>query len=84
MYLKRKVTEQKLTVHDTPAHNGVAECRNWTIVECIHALLHASGLSKFLWGEAAHYVIWLMNWTTMKAVDGMMPYEAAFGRKPDL
>ena len=84
LYLKRKGTVQKLTVHDTPAHNGVAKRHNRTIVECIRALLHASSLPKFLWGEAACHVVWLMNRTTMKAVDGMTPYEAAFGKKLDL
>ena len=33
MYLKSKGTVQKLTVYDTPQHNGVAEHRNHTIVE---------------------------------------------------
>ena len=35
LYLKSRGTEQKLTVHDTPAHNGVAEHRNRMIVECV-------------------------------------------------
>jgi hypothetical protein len=84
IYLEGKGTQQKLTVHDTPQHNGVAEHHNQTIVECVHALLHASGLPCTLWGEAVHHVIWLMNWTLMKGVEGMMPYEAAFNKKPDL
>ena len=46
MYLKLKGTVQKLTVHDTPQHNSVAERRNRTIVERVHALLHSSGLPK--------------------------------------
>jgi hypothetical protein len=83
-YLKSKGTAQKLTVHDTPQHNSVAECHNHTIMEQIHALLHSGCLPKMLWGEAAHHVVWLMNHTSTKAVDGMMPYEAAFGKKPDL
>jgi hypothetical protein len=37
-----------------------------------------------LWTEAARHVVWLLNRTTTKAVDGMTPYEAVFGRKPDL
>ena len=37
-----------------------------------------------MWGEAAHHVVWLMNRTRMTAVAGMTPYEAAFGKKPDL
>jgi transposase InsO family protein len=28
LYLKSKGMEQKLTVHDTPQHNGIAECHN--------------------------------------------------------
>jgi hypothetical protein len=83
-YLKSKGTAQKLTVHHTPQHNGVAERRNRTIVERIRALLHASGLPKYLWGEAARHVVWLMNHTSMKAVEGKTPYEAALGMKPDL
>jgi hypothetical protein len=46
--------------------------------------LHASGLPKFLWGEAARHVVWLMNCTLTRAVDGKTPYEAAFGKKPNL
>ena len=63
LYLKKQGTNQKLTIHDTASQNGIAECWNQTIVECIRALLHASGLPKFLWGEAACHIIWLMNWT---------------------
>ena len=84
LYLKSKGTVQKLNAHDTPQNLGVAERRNWTIVERVRALIHASGLPKFLWGEAARHVVWLMNRTSTKAVDGMTPYEAAFGKKPDL
>jgi hypothetical protein len=84
LYLKSKGTTQKSIVHDTPQHNGVAERRNCTIVEQIRALLHASGLPKTLWGEVACHVVWLLNRTTTKAVDGKTPYEAVFGKKPDL
>ena len=83
-YLKEKGTHQKLNIHDTHHQTGVAECRNRTIVERIRALLHASGLPKNLWGEAVHHVVWLLNRTTMKAVEGMTPYKAVFGKKPNL
>ena len=77
LHLKQRGTEQKLTIHDTPAYNSVAEQQNCTIIEQIHALLHASNLPKFLWGEAACHVIWLMNRMMTKAVDNSMtPYEA--------
>jgi len=84
VYLKSKGMKQKLNIHDTPQHLGVAECQNHTIVERVCALLHASGLPRFLWGEAVCHVVWLMNRTSTKAVNGKTPYEAAFGKKPDL
>jgi len=83
-YLKSKGTAQKLTVHHTPQHNGVAERCNHTIVEHIQALLHASGLPKYLCGEAVHHIVWLMNQTLTKAVEGKTPYKAALGVKLDL
>ena len=83
-YLKSKGTIQKLNVHDTPQHAGVAEHHNRTIGERLQALLHASGLPKFLWGEVARHIVWLLNRTTMKAVEGMTLFQAAFGKKPDL
>ena len=47
-HLKSKGTIAKLTVHDMLQHNGIAEPCNRTIVECIQALLHASGLLRTL------------------------------------
>ena len=83
-YSKLKGTHPKLNVHDTHYQTGVAECQNQTIIERIHAPLHASSLARNLWGEAARHVVWLLNRTTTKAVEGMMPYEAAFGKKLNL
>ena len=84
LHLKDAGTAQKLTVHDTPEHNGVAECYNRTITEMVRAMLHSSGLPKFLWAEAARHAVWLRNRATTKALDGTTPYEAAKGRKPDI
>ena len=83
-YLKSKGMVQKLNVRNTPQHAGVSECRNRTIAKRVWALLHASGLPKNLWAEAARHVVWLLNQTTMKAVEGMTPYEVVFGKKPNL
>jgi hypothetical protein len=47
-------------------------------------MLHASGLPRTLWGEAARHAVWIINRTTTKALDDMMPFEAATGKKPDL
>ena len=44
-FLNKKGTEHKLTVHDTPEENGVAEQLNRTLVERVCAMLIGSQLS---------------------------------------
>jgi hypothetical protein len=83
-YLNSKGTEWKLTVHDTPEHNGVAERLNCTVVERTRALLHASGLPKYLWGEAIMHATWLKNRTATRTLDNKTPYEMLFKDKPNL
>ena len=85
LYSQKSYFHKFKWVKNTPhGSHSVAERRNRTIGERIQALLHASGLPKFLWGEAARHVVWLLNRTSTKAVEGMTPFEAAFGNKPDL
>ena len=48
-------TARRLTVHDTPQLNGVAERLNRTLMEKVRALLHTSGMLQNLWGEALHH-----------------------------
>jgi Reverse transcriptase (RNA-dependent DNA polymerase) len=47
-------------------------------------MLHASGLPKFLWGEAINHAVYLKNRTGTKALDGKMPYKAFHETKPNL
>jgi hypothetical protein len=77
-------TARKLTVHDTPQLNGVVERLNRTLLEQIRTFVHGSGLPKSFWGEALHHVVWLKNHTATCALDGRMPFEALYGRLPDL
>ncbi|KAL5512318.1 hypothetical protein ACEPAG_3310 [Sanghuangporus baumii] len=83
-FLDSQGTEQKLTTHDTPEHNGVAECLNQTIGERVRAMLHASGLSKNLWAECAKHAVWLKNRTSTKVLGGKTPHEVLTGEKPNL
>ena len=75
---------KRLTVHDTPQQNGVADRLNHVLLECTRALLHASGLPKSLWGEALAHAIWLKNRTSTKALNDHMPLEELTGKKPYL
>jgi hypothetical protein len=84
LYLKEKGTHQKLSVHDTPQHTGVAERFNRTAVEKVWAMLHASSLLRFLWGEVMNHIVWIMNRTATRALENKTPFEATMGSKPDL
>jgi hypothetical protein len=84
IYLKSKGMKQKLTVHDTLQHNGVAEYLNCTILEKVRTMLHASRQPNFLWGEAARHAVWLRNHTPTKALNGRTPFEAVYNVNPNL
>jgi hypothetical protein len=62
-HLAKAGTVRQLTVHDTPEYNGVSERLNRTLLVKMRAMLHDSGLPKFLWGEAAHHAVYLKNQT---------------------
>ncbi|KAJ2994795.1 hypothetical protein NUW54_g7491 [Trametes sanguinea] len=83
-YLASRGTLRKLTTHDTPEYNGVSERVNRTLMEKVRAMLHASALPNNLWGEAAHHAMYLKNRTPTRALDGRTPYEAFWGKKPNL
>ena len=75
---------RKLTTHDTPQLNGIAERLNQTLLERIWAFAHESGLPQFLWGESLRHASWLKNRTATRALDGKTPFEALYGQPPDL
>jgi len=84
-YLDENGTERKLTVHDTPSQNGVSERLNRTLIEKVRAVMIASQLPCFLWGEALMHVVWLKNRTWTRALPkGVTPYELVIGDTPVL
>jgi transposase InsO family protein len=84
-FLQEEGTERRLTTHDTPQHNGVAESLNRRILERVRAILHHSGLPKNLWAEAVRHAVWLKNRSSTRALgNDTTPYERLYGNKPDL
>jgi hypothetical protein len=83
-HLNQRGTIHRLIAHDTPKYNGITKRLNWTLLEKVCAMLHASGLPKFLWGEALKHANYLQNRTSTKALDGKTPYEVKFSEKPNL
>ena len=83
-HLKRAGTKRRLTVHDTPEHNGISERGNRTNLEIVRAMLHDSGLPKFLWAEAVSHAVYLRNRIWTRAIGDHTPYELLNGRKPNV
>ncbi|PSR87021.1 hypothetical protein PHLCEN_2v5279 [Hermanssonia centrifuga] len=83
-HLAKQGTQRRLTVHDTPEYNGLAERLNRTLITKVQALLLDSGLPKALWGEAAMHAVFLKNRSPTRALSDTTPHEAFLKRKPNL
>jgi len=84
-FLREQGTERRLTTHNTPQHNGIAESLNRRLLERVRAILHHSGLPKNLWAEALHFAIWLKNRTSTRALgNSTTPLEKLTGTKLNL
>jgi hypothetical protein len=77
-------TTHRLTVHDTPQLNGIAEHLNCMLLEQVWAFTHLSSLPKSLWGEALWCTVWLKNHMGTCALNSKMPYEVLHGHPPNL
>jgi hypothetical protein len=84
VHLKDHGIKHKLTTHDSPQQNGVAERLNRTLVEHARAMLIAHGLPKFLWVEVVNYAVWLKNRLPSRSIPGHTPYELVHQMCPNL
>lgn len=76
---------QRLTAPFTPAHNGIAERKNRTLLEALRTTLDSASLdNNFFWGELILGICHVQNRLPHSALDGLSPYEALFKRKPTL
>jgi hypothetical protein len=57
-----------LTVHDSPASNGVAEHANHTHLDGARAMLDDLNLPKSLWVEAINHHVWIRNRVPTRAL----------------
>ncbi|KAJ9509576.1 hypothetical protein QJQ45_011201 [Haematococcus lacustris] len=76
------ITHQQ-TAPRTPTMNGSAERVNRTIMECVRAMMLASGVPAFLWGFGVMAAAHVHN---LRPVAGKpcTPHEACFGSPPDI
>jgi len=74
----------KTTAPHSPSQHGAVEHFNWTILELACAMLIAKNLPTFLWDKAVADTIYLWNQVPTWVLQGMTPYKAWNGKKPDI
>ena len=83
-YLKKEGIRHELTVPKTPEQNEVAERMNRTLMEAVRSMLSNARLPHRFWAEALSTATYLRNRSPTTAVDGMTPFEAMTGNKPNV
>ncbi|QRV97832.1 Retrovirus-related Pol polyprotein from transposon TNT 1-94 [Ceratobasidium sp. AG-Ba] len=72
------------TALHSSAQNGVAERKNWTLVEGAWAQLFAQQLPRFLWQEAVSYMVYIANQSPTHTLGDITPYERFYSCKPHI
>ena len=83
-YLTVEGIKHELTISHTPEQNGVAEQLNRTLVKGVRTVLAGSKLPYRFWAEALSTIVYLRNRSPTKSLEGVTPYEAWNGTKPDV
>ncbi|KAJ2955432.1 hypothetical protein NUW54_g14737 [Trametes sanguinea] len=83
-YLRSHGIRLELTAPYSSAQNGIAERSFLTIFNAARAMLFAHDLPTFLWPEAVSYTIYLANRSPTRALPNQTPFEAFWGRKPNV
>lgn len=73
-YLQAQGTIPRLTVHDTPKQNGVAERTHQTLINHIHVNLHSARLADRFWNYAVQYAAYCLNLSPRAALNFQTPY----------
>ncbi|KAJ3557795.1 hypothetical protein NP233_g11654 [Leucocoprinus birnbaumii] len=76
-------------IHETtnpyhPEQNGIAERAIAIFLEMMRSMLHTAEIDLRYWGEAFMYAVHIRSLTPTSGLEGLVPYEAWTGRKPDV
>lgn len=73
---------RQLTTSYTPQQNGVAECKNRTIMNMVRCMLCDKQVPKVFWPEAAKWTVHVLNRSPTLTVKDKTPEEMWSGIKP--
>ena len=79
--LIKKGVRSERTVPKTPEQNGVAERKNWALVETVRAMSSDSKLPKKFWAEALWTASYIRNRSPTNVVQAMTLYDVWKGYK---
>jgi hypothetical protein len=82
-YFGEKGFVHQTTARYSPEQNGVARRLNRVLMERARAMLIESGLPDEMWAEAVVTANYIRNRTPVSA-HGKTPWEAFYGKKPDV
>jgi hypothetical protein len=69
----------------SPQQNEVVGCHNATVVGASRSTLKRKGMPNWLWGgEAVMCVVYVLNCTPKKSVNGATPFEVWYGKRPSV
>jgi hypothetical protein len=80
-YYNEMGARHQLTVLFSLQQNGVVERRNQTVVATTRSMMKAKGLPGYFWSEGITTVVYLLNRSPTRSVEGKTPYETWQDRK---
>ena len=83
-HCRNRGIEILFTAGYTPNMNSIAERAIRTIIEHASSLLWAANLPVGFWACAVKTSVYLLNRSPHSALDGLTPYQAWYGNKPNL
>ena len=81
-FCRKEGIKRQLTAAYTPQQNGVAKCRNRTIMNMVRSILSDKGIPKNFWPEATNWSRYVLNRSPTNVVQGVTPEEKWSGFKP--
>ncbi len=83
-YLDANGIQQTYTTRNHPQHNGKCERANQTSIVMTRSMLEESKAPVQLWGDAIVYATMVYNFTPLRVIGAVSPYQKLTGQQPDL
>ena len=83
-YFEQRDIQHRTTVSYDPQSNGIAERFNRTITDVAESMRIRANLPEQFWSLFISHAVYLLNRRAHSALSGETPFEAWWGRKPDV